>query len=251
MKHTTRLDNQQLVDTIKHQYEKQQRNKLPSIVAILPSAGKIYPESSILREGKIEMRYMTAYDEDILTNSSYMREGILFDKLLESIIVSDVDIKEIAPIDKNGLIIYARILSYGPEYPVSIVDPATSNKINRVVDLAKIGYKPFDLQSDENGEFEYRINDSTTIKYTYTSNLNDDDSISQMLQKIIRQVNDSRMSGDIENFLRYEFFAQDAKKFRTYYADTMPGLNLDYEFEGENGGTFIAGFPIGPDLFWF
>ena len=72
-----------------------------------------------------------------------------------------------------------------------------------------------------------------------------------MLQKIIRQVNDSRMSGDIENFLRYEFFAQDAKKFRTYYVDTMPGLNLDYEFEGENGGTFIAGFPIGPDLFWF
>ena len=251
MKHTTRLDNQQLVDTIKHQYEKQQRNKLPSIVAILPSAGKIYPESSILREGKIEMRYMTAYDEDILTNSSYMREGILFDKLLESIIVSDVDIKEIAPIDKNGLIIYARILSYGHEYPVSIVDPATGNKINRVVDLKRIGYKPFDLQSDENGEFEYRINDSTTIKYTYTSNLNDDDSISQMLQKIIRQVNDSRMSGDIENFLRYEFFAQDAKKFRTYYADTMPGLNLDYEFEGENGGTFVAGFPIRPDLFWF
>jgi hypothetical protein len=251
MKHTTRLDKQQLVDTIKHQYDKQQRSKLPSIVAILPSAGKIYPESSLLREGKIEMRYMTAYDEDILTNTSYIREGIVFDKLLESIIVSDVDVKEIAPVDKNGLIIYARILSYGPDYPVNVKDPKTGNTLTRTVDLKRIGYKPFDLNSDENGEFEYRINDTTTIKYTYTSILNDDDSVSQILQKIIRQVNDSRKPGDIENFLRYEFYAHDAKIFRSYYIETMPGLNLDYEFEGENGGTFIAGFPIGADLFWF
>jgi hypothetical protein len=251
MKHTTRLDNQHLVDKIKQDFSKQQRNKLPSIIATLPSAGKIYPESSPLRSGKIEMRYMTAYDEDILTNMSYIKEGVLFDKLLESIIVSDIDVKEIAPVDKNGLIIYARILSYGADYPVNVIDPATSKTIQRTVDLTKIGYKPFDLQSDENGEFTYQVNDTTSIKYTYTSNLNDDDSISQLLQKIIRQVNDSRKSGDIENFLQYEFFARDAKKFRTYYADTMPGLNLDYEFEGENGGTFIAGFPIGTDLFWF
>jgi len=251
MKHTTRLDNQHLVDKIKQDFDKQQRNKLPSIIATLPSAGRIYPESSPLRSGKIEMRYMTAYDEDILTNTSYIKEGVLFDKLLESIIVSDIDIKEIASVDKNGLIIYARILSYGADYPVNVIDPATGKTIQRTVDLTKIGYKPFDLQSDENGEFTYQVNDTTSIKYTYSVNLTDNDSISQLLQKIICQVNESRNPLDIENFLRYEFFARDAKQFRTYYAETMPGLNLDYEFEGENGGTFIAGFPIGPDLFWF
>jgi hypothetical protein len=251
MKHTTRLDNQHLVDKIKQDFDKQQRNKLPSIIATLPSAGRIYPESSPLRSGKIEMRYMTAYDEDILTNTSYIKEGVLFDKLLESIIVSDIDIKEIASVDKNGLIIYARILSYGADYPVNVIDPTTGKTIQRTVDLTKIGYKPFDLQSDENGEFTYQVNDTTSIKYTYSVNLTDNDSISQLLQKIICQVNESRNPLDIENFLRYEFFARDAKQFRTYYAETMPGLNLDYEFEGENGGTFIAGFPIGPDLFWF
>jgi hypothetical protein len=251
MKHTTRLDNQHLVDKIKQDFDKQQRNKLPSIIATLPSAGRIYPESSPLRSGKIEMRYMTAYDEDILTNTSYIKEGVLFDKLLESIIVSDIDIKEIASVDKNGLIIYARILSYGADYPVNVIDPATGKTIQRTVDLTKIGYKPFDLQSDENGEFTYQVNDTTSIKYTYSVNLTDNDSISQLLQKIICQVNESRNPLDIENFLRYEFFARDAKQFRTYYAETMPGLNLDYEFEGENGGTFTAGFPIGPDLFWF
>ena len=251
MKHTTRLDNQHLVDKIKQDFDKQQRNKLPSIIATLPSAGRIYPESSPLRSGKIEMRYMTAYDEDILTNTSYIKEGVLFDKLLESIIVSDIDIKEIASVDKNGLIIYARILSYGADYPVNVIDPATGKTIQRTVDLTKIGYKPFDLQSDENGEFTYQVNDTTSIKYTYSVNLTDNDSISQLLQKIICQVNESRNPLDIENFLRYEFFARDAKQFRTYYAETMPNLNLDYEFEGENGGTFTAGFPIGPDLFWF
>ena len=251
MKHTTRLDNQHLVDKIKQDFDKQQRNKLPSIIATLPSLGRIYPESSPLRSGKIEMRYMTAYDEDILTNTSYIKEGVLFDKLLESIIVSDIDIKEIASVDKNGLIIYARILSYGADYPVNVIDPATGKTIQRTVDLTKIGYKPFDLQSDENGEFTYQVNDTTTIKYTYSVNLTDNDSISQLLQKIICQVNESRNPIDIENFLRYEFFARDAKQFRTYYAETMPGLNLDYEFEGENGGTFTAGFPIGSNLFWF
>jgi hypothetical protein len=194
---------------------------------------------------------MTAYDEDILTNTSYIREGVVFDKLLQSIIVTEVDVNDICSVDKDGLILNARVMAYGPEYTVQIPDPKTGNALERTINLTEVQFKPFTLVADADGEFTYQVNDTTSIKYTYTSNLNDDDSISQLLQKIIRQVNDSRKSGDIENFLQYEFFARDAKKFRTYYADTMPGLNLDYEFEGENGGTFIAGFPIGTDLFWF
>jgi hypothetical protein len=76
-------------------------------------------------------------------------------------------------------------------------------------------------------------------------------SISETLKHIICQVDDSRSEEAIDEFIRYHFLARDAKAFRKYYADNAPGLDLTYEFEGETGGTFTAGFRLGTDLFWF
>ena len=75
--------------------------------------------------------------------------------------------------------------------------------------------------------------------------------ISELLSNIIQQVGNSRKQEDIDNFIRYEFLAGDSKKFRKYVTDNAPGFNFQYEFEGDNGGTFTAGFQVGPDLFWF
>ena len=57
-------------------YETEQQSKLPSMIVPLASGGKIYPKDHPLANGKIEMRYMTAYDEDILTNVSYVRDKV-------------------------------------------------------------------------------------------------------------------------------------------------------------------------------
>jgi hypothetical protein len=71
------------------------------------------------------------------------------------------------------------------------------------------------------------------------------------LQKAITQVNKSRSAEEIKHFIQYEFLAVDAKKFRSYIADNAPAMNYEYEFEGEEGGTFKARFQPGTDLFWF
>ena len=138
---------------------------------------------------------MTAYDEDILTNTSYIKNGVVFDKLLESIIVTEgVDVQEISTFDKNGLIIYSRILSYGSEYPVRIKDPKTENMLDRVIDLKTIGFKSFDLKSDENGEFSYNVND-TSIKFAYNTKIDLlNASVSQMLSSVINQVKTLELS---------------------------------------------------------
>ena len=102
---TTRLGNPDIINIAKQRFEKRQQSKLPSIIVNLPSGGVIYPKTHPLSSGQIEMRYMTAYDEDILTNTSYIREGVVFDKLLESLVISDVDIADIASLDKDALII--------------------------------------------------------------------------------------------------------------------------------------------------
>ena len=249
---TTRLNDDSIISIAKQRYETQQRSKLPSIIVPLTSEGKIYPETHPLHEGKLEMRYMTAYDEDILTNASYVREGVLFDKLLESLIVTDININDIAALDRDGLIIYARIVSYGAEYSVTITDPNTKQVLERTVDLRKIQSKPFTLIPDINGEFSYETEPGTQLKFTYTyKTMSTSSKISELLSNIIQQVGNSRKQEDIDNFIRYEFLAGDSKKFRKYVTDNAPGLNFQYEFEGENGGTFTAGFLVGSDLFWF
>jgi len=248
---TDRVDNQNIINLARQNFENKQRSKLPTVIVNLASQGKIYPETHPLSSGKLEMRYMTAYDEDVLTNASYIREGVVFDKLLETIIVTDIDVADISPVDKDGLLIHARILAYGAEYPVTVSDPETMNVLKRIVSLDKLQNKPFDLVSDKNGEFDYQVNEKTHIKFTWVKDTSDSDKISDTLKLAIREVNGDRKSATIEDFVRYEFMAIDAKKFRKYMLNNMPGLDMTFEFEGETGGTFKASFLVGTDLFWF
>ena len=90
--------------------------KFPTEIVDLPSKGLIYPKDNPLSSGKIEMKYMTAREEDILTNQNYISKGIVLDKLLESLIVSKVDYKDIIIGDKNALLIASRVLGYGKDY---------------------------------------------------------------------------------------------------------------------------------------
>ena len=254
---TDRIANQNIIELAKQQYEQSKRNNIPCELVSLPSAGKIYPANHPLRSGQIEMRYMTAYDEDILTNISFIRENIVLDKLIESLIVTaNINVEDIAQADKDALIIQARILSYGAEYPVQITDPATGNMITRTADLTKLQFLPFNLEADENGEFDYAINDKTTIKFSFltqreTKQISQEHNVSGVLKGLIKQVNASRSANDIENFIRYEFLARDAKQFREYVQKHTPGINLELQFEGEQGGTFTSKFQIGSDFFWF
>lgn len=247
---TDRLSNQDVINLARQQYETDKRKKLPSVVVALTSLGQIYPEKHPLRAGTIEMRYMTAYDEDILTNSSYMKQGILFDKLLEAIILTPIKISDIADVDKFGLILNARILAYGPDYEVVVKDPQTGNELNRTINLSSIKPKPINLQPDKNGEFDYQIDNSVSIKFKLAVS-NTTNTVSDLLKTIITQVGESRDSDIIDNFIRYEFLALDAKRFRKHVQEMTPDLDLTVEIEGEDGSTFKTGFPIGPELFWF
>ncbi len=248
---TDRLDNQNLINLARQQFEEDKRKKLPSELVSLTSGGKIYPIDHVLRSGQVEMRYMTAYDEDILTNASYIKNGVVFDKLLESILLTDVKVNEIAEADRFGLIIHARILAYGAEYAVTVEDPKTNNVISRSINLRTLTPKPFTLQPNDNGEFEYRINTDATIYFRYPNKEVESLKVSDYLKTIITQVNDSRDEAVIDDFIRYGFLSQDAKPFRKFVSENEPGLNLNVEIEGEDGSTFTSRFPIGPELFWF
>jgi len=253
---TNRIDKQNIINIAKQQFESEQRSTIPTELVRLPSQGKLYPTTSPLRSGVLEMRYMTAYDEDILTNISYAREGVLLDRLLESIIVTPgINVDEIAQCDRDALIIQSRIMSYGPEYPVIVTDPSNSKSLERTVDLRKLKHKPFNLESDDNGEFVYTVNDAVTLKFkfltsTQLKNISTEHSISDILTMMIRQVNETRKPADITQYIKYSFLAVDSRKFRNFVEENTPAVDLLVEFEGETGSTFSSVFPIGSDLLW-
>jgi len=252
MSMTDRISDQSLIQLAKKQYEEQKRYSMPSEVFHLVSKGMVYPKTHPLRSGTIEMRYMTAYDEDILTNSSYIQDNIVLDKLLEALIVTPVDYSTIAKIDKNGLIVAARIVSYGKDYDVIVKDPKTSAELKRTVDLTKLKNSEFNLQSDDNGEFDYTLTDSTKVKFKFLSTGDTQDlTISEFLARTITQINDTRDTDAIRDFIRYKFLARESKQFRKYIIDNTPSITMSYDFEGEDGSTFTSGFPFGLDVFWF
>ena len=92
-------------------------NKFPTEVVDLPSVGKLYPKDSPLSDGKIEIKYMTAKEEDILTSQNLIQKRLVIEKLLDSLIITKgIKCDDLVLGDKNAVMVAARILAYGPEY---------------------------------------------------------------------------------------------------------------------------------------
>ena len=100
-------------------------HKFPTEVIDLPSQGKVYSKDSPLAEGKIELKYMTTREEDILMSQNLIKKGVVIDKLLDSLIVTKgVNQNNLIVGDKNAVLVAARITGYGEEYKTKTQCPA-------------------------------------------------------------------------------------------------------------------------------
>ena len=126
-------------------------NKFPSEVIDLPSEGKLYPKDSPLGDGKIEIKYMTAKEEDILTSQNLIKKGVVVDKLLDSLILTKgVKSDDLVLGDKNAVMVASRILAYGPEYECQVTNPNTGNSVNISFNLADCPFKKIPADVEEN-----------------------------------------------------------------------------------------------------
>jgi hypothetical protein len=234
--------------------------KMPTEVIELPSKGLLYPESNPLSSGKIEMKYMTAKEEDILTNQSYIQNGTVLDKLLQSLIVSKIDYNDLLIGDKNAVMIASRILGYGSDYKIVYGGKSYT------IDLSKLEHKAFDETTIAKGinEFKYSLpttgtditfkllthGDEMTIKRELDGlkKINKDASpeLSTRLKYIITSVNGSREAKVIRDFVDNHFLARDSRAFREHIKTIQPDIDLNYELEN---GEFID-VPINLSFFW-
>ena len=238
--------------------------KLPTETVELPSKGLLYPEGHPLAGGTIEMKYMTAKEEDILTNQNYIRQGTVIDKLLQSLIVTDVDYDDILVGDKNAIMIAARILSYGKDYEFMM----GSNKQN--VDLTTFNNKDIDQSIYRKGHNEFTFtlpNTENVITFKLLTH-GDEKKIDQevrglqkinkdniteattRLKHILTSINGSTDRNDIREFVDFGLLARDARALREEYTRVAPDINLSFEYTDENGVEQEATLPIGVTFFW-
>ena len=234
--------------------------KFPTEEIELPSKGLLYPKDNPLSSGKVEIKYMTAKEEDILSNQSFIENGTVLDKLLDSVIISKIDAKDLIIGDKNAILIATRILGYGSDYKVTI-----NGKVQEI-DLSELENKPFDGSTMIEGknEFSFTLPHSDT-KVTYKIldghdekkierelkglkkiNKNSSPEASTRLKYTLTSVNGETEIKDIREFVDNYFLARDARAFRDHLRQTQPDVDLNVILDSGEEVTV----PIGLSFFW-
>ena len=238
--------------------------KIPTEMVELPSKGKLYPEGNSLKSGTIEMKYMTAKEEDILTNQNFIKNGIVIDKLLQSLIISKINYDDLFIGDKNAIMVAARILSYGASYEFEY------GGAKQIIDLSTIDPKPLhaDFEQASTNEFAYTLPYSQNtvtfrllthgdeksidqeIKGLQKINKDSTSEVTVRLNHIITSINGSTEKKDIRDFVNNYFLAKDAREFRKHYSKISPDLDLSVTLIDSNGVEEDADLPIGINFFW-
>ena len=233
----------------------------PTEIVDLPSKGLVYPESNPLSSGKIEMKYMTAKEEDILTNQNYINKGTVLDELIKSLIVSDVKYEDLIVGDKNALLVAARILGYGKDYKFEW----GGEEYN--IDLTTIEDKLINEKLFVKGKNEFSFTlPSTGLEITFKLltgadekkinaeleglkkiNKNISPELSTRLKYMITSIGGNRETKDIRQFIDNQLLARDSRALREYIKEVQPDVDLTFFPDGSDTKVSI---PVGLSFFW-
>lgn len=241
-------------------------SKFPTEIVDLPSKGLLYPENSPLRSGVVELKYMTAKEEDILTTQSYITKGIVINKLIESLLVTKINIDDLLIGDRNAIMVAARIYGYGPMYN-TMVRKSDGTEYPILFDLNDVKHKeidPADIPTD--GIFTYTTIEGDVIKFKlltvgmvntieqainrFKSAGQSDRQMTTRLRYMIVSVNDNSEPKVINDFIDH-MRTIDTKGFREYINKIQPDIELSYyHTDEETGNSFRGKIILGADLFY-
>lgn len=244
----------------------------PTEVLSLPSNGLLYPEDSPLRSGTIDVKYMTAKEEDILTSSNLITQGVVLDKLLESVIADKkIKLNDLLIGDKNALLLGTRILGYGKDYKCTVTDPDTNEEVEQIVDLTTLRQKDIDEKLYENGNlFSFELpNSKRVIEFRLLTHkdeveietmLKDYEKVEKLtgvsqelttrLKHQIQSVDGDKTQKTIDNFVDNEFLALDTRSFRKYVNSISPDVEMSFEYTSQQGNQHTIDIPLGVEFFW-
>jgi hypothetical protein len=252
------MENKQVTDTV-----------YPSETIDLPSKGLFYPKDSPLSSGQIDIKYMTAKEEDILTSSNLIQKGIVLDKLMDSLIVTKgVKSSDLLTGDLNAVMVACRILGYGKDYSVSLRCPSCGNEVDQTVDLTELTTKNApDVSTDNKFTIVLPISKAEVeLKLLTRADELDIDKETKALKKangdvsgdstsrlraMIRAVNGDSAKTTIWKFVE-TLLIKDVRYLREQYREHTPDVDfvvsVDCDCASDKPKTMRL--PIGTNFFW-
>ena len=249
------------------------KHNFPTEIISLPSKGLLYSEDSPLRNGTIELKYMTASEEDILTTPSLIKQGIVLDKLFQALIVTPIKYNDLIGADKDAIMVASRILGYGKLYEATCTCPECTKESKVSFDLTQLNEKEFDIDKVEmiapnefkfilpttNREVTFKLLthgdekkiqlDLENLKKTNKSGISKD--LTTRLKSIITSIDGDTNKTSIIHFVDNELFAQDSRALRDHIKNISPGIDFNMDFtcqECQYEGKL--NLPVGVDFFW-
>ena len=239
--------------------------KFPTEVVDLPSKGHFYVEGHPLSKGKVEIKYMTAREEDILTSQNLIQRGTVIDVLLQSLIVDKkIKIDDMLIGDKNAIMVAARILGYGKEYQF------TYDGEEQTTDLSKLDSKKMDFSKLARGmnEFSFELpNSKRTITFKLLSSKDEKNIASEIkakqriskersselttrLKHMILSVDGKSEKSHINNFVDNEFLSVDSLAFRQHLTSITPDVDMTTTVVDSAGKETEVTIPVTVRFFW-
>lgn len=263
-------------DSTSNETSEKKPELFPTEVIDLPSQGLVYPQENPLSSGQIEMRYPSARDEDILTSQNLIQKGVVIDKLLESLIVSDIDYDDLVIGDKNALIMAARVLGYGKNYNTEVQCPRCGEKEQIDIDLLELKDKEVDTDKyNRQNSYEFTLPKSgRKITFKLLTN-RDEKKITEEIKRIkafnkksgkkeavspefttrlkymILSVDGRDEIKVIREFVDKELVSQDTYEFRKHLREFTPDIDSRFLFECSNcGEETVLAVPMTVEFFW-
>lgn len=249
-------------------------SKFHTEIVHLPSKGLLYPESSPLSSGQLEMKYMTAKEEDILTSQNLIKSGVVIDKLLQSLIVTKINYGELLVGDKNALLVAARILAYGKDYEVEVTCPKCGEKSTHIIDLSTFDDKlPLEgTYTKGSNEFWYELPASKRkVSFKCLTSADEksieaelkglkklskitgiDSEMTTRLKYLITSVDGESDITFIRKFVDTELLSRDSLSLRKYIQEVSPDTKMEFMFECPHCGHEVLNMamPMTVSFFW-
>jgi len=247
----------------------------PTEFVDLPSKGRYYPPEHPLHNVQmVEIRHMTAKDEDILTSRSLLKKGVAIDRFLQNVLVDKrVRVEDLLIGDKNAIIIASRITGYGAEYEAGISCPSCASAVQFSFNLEECQamsldrHDNSDIRATDSGTFivhadkmgvDVEVRLLTGRDEAYLLQIAEkrrkkklpETALTDQLRRFIVSVNGQADPGYVDSFIQH-MPASDSRKIRTAYQEIIPNVDMNHEFvcsecsfEGE------VSVPFGATFFW-
>ncbi len=251
---------------------------IPTEFVELPSNGAFYPEGHPLhKQETIEIKQMTAKEEDILTSRSLLKKGVALDRLIKSLVVDkSINTDTMLVGDRNAVLVAARISGYGNEYNTKVTCPSCGAQSHNEFDLHDYEIEGIDNINEldvsvnyDNGTFttmlprmkqevSFRLLTGTDERQMMNalsskkkkSKLESESNITRQLKQMIVAIN-GNTDRKLINYVVENMPSMDARHLRVLYRKITPNVNLDHDFEcDECGYEAEMEVPLTADFFW-